>query len=73
MGMAEVIPGVSGGTIAFITGIYERLLNSIKSFDVELMKHITKFQFVKAWKHVDGVFLFFFVWRDGRRTCDWYF
>ena len=33
MGAANVIPGVSGGTIAFITGIYEELINSIKSFD----------------------------------------
>ncbi|RMF00469.1 MAG: DUF368 domain-containing protein, partial [Bacteroidetes bacterium] len=32
MGIAETVPGVSGGTIAFITGIYERLLNSIRSF-----------------------------------------
>ena len=31
MGIAEIIPGVSGGTIAFITGIYEELINSIKS------------------------------------------
>ena len=33
MGAADVVPGVSGGTIAFITGIYTELLNSIKSFD----------------------------------------
>ena len=41
MGIAEVIPGVSGGTIAFITGIYERLLNCIKSFNFSL---ITRFR-----------------------------
>jgi len=34
MGAADVVPGVSGGTIAFITGIYERLLNAIKSADI---------------------------------------
>ena len=34
MGAADVIPGVSGGTIAFITGIYEELLRSIKSIDL---------------------------------------
>ena len=33
MGIAEIIPGVSGGTIAFITGIYEELIDSIKSFE----------------------------------------
>jgi len=38
MGLAEVIPGVSGGTIAFITGIYERLINAIKSFSPLLIK-----------------------------------
>lgn len=57
MGVAEVIPGVSGGTIAFITGIYERLLISIKSFDFELFKLIRKGSFGKAVKYVDGYFL----------------
>ena len=33
MGMADVVPGVSGGTIAFISGIYEELIESIKSVD----------------------------------------
>ena len=33
IGAANVIPGVSGGTIAFITGIYETLINSLKSID----------------------------------------
>ncbi len=36
MGAADIIPGVSGGTIAFITGIYEELITSIKSVDFEL-------------------------------------
>ncbi|MCP4614584.1 MAG: DUF368 domain-containing protein, partial [Planctomycetes bacterium] len=34
MGTANIIPGVSGGTVALITGIYERLINSVRSFDV---------------------------------------
>lgn len=38
MGAANVIPGVSGGTIAFITGIYQRLIDSLKSFDLEVVK-----------------------------------
>ncbi|MDP4678835.1 MAG: DUF368 domain-containing protein, partial [Cyclobacteriaceae bacterium] len=38
MGAANIIPGVSGGTIAFITGIYERLINALKSFDLESIK-----------------------------------
>ena len=37
MGIAEVIPGVSGGTIAFITGIYEKLLDTIKAFSPSLL------------------------------------
>lgn len=36
MGAANVIPGVSGGTIAFITGIFERLVNALKSFNLRL-------------------------------------
>ena len=38
MGIANVIPGVSGGTIALITGIYEELINSLKSFDIKALK-----------------------------------
>ena len=38
MGAADIIPGVSGGTIAFITGIYEELIDSINSFDLKLIK-----------------------------------
>ena len=38
MGAANVIPGVSGGTVAFITGIYERLINALKSIDLEAIK-----------------------------------
>lgn len=42
MGAANVIPGVSGGTIALITGIFERLINSIKSFDAKALRLIMK-------------------------------
>jgi len=42
MGIAEVIPGVSGGTIAFITGIYEKLLNTIKAFHPSLISTFKK-------------------------------
>ena len=40
MGAADVIPGVSGGTMAFILGIYEQLLAAIKSFDLECLKKL---------------------------------
>ena len=58
MGAADVVPGVSGGTIAFITGIYTRFLNALKSFDLDALA-ILKNQGLKAcWQHVDGAFLF---------------
>jgi len=57
MGIAEVIPGVSGGTIAFITGIYERLLNCIKSFDFKLISTLKEEGLAGAWKAIDGFFL----------------
>ncbi len=59
MGMAEVIPGVSGGTIAFITGIYERLLNSIQSFGPSLFTAFKEGGLKKVWEHIDGNFLLF--------------
>ncbi len=58
MGAADIVPGVSGGTIALITGIYETLLDSIKSFDLEALKLMSKFKIVELWKHVNGSFLF---------------
>ena len=42
MGAADTVPGVSGGTIARITGIYEDLLSAIKSVDAELVKRVLK-------------------------------
>lgn len=57
MGGADVVPGVSGGTIAFITGIYERLLKAISSFDAEALQHLLKFRWKALWQHVDGAFL----------------
>lgn len=57
MGAANVIPGVSGGTIALITGIFERLINAIKSFDLKAFKMIFKGQFKDFAKHVDLYFL----------------
>ncbi len=57
MGAANVIPGVSGGTIALITGIFERLINAIKSFDLKAIKMIFKGQVKDFAKHVDLYFL----------------
>ena len=57
MGMAEVVPGVSGGTIAFITGIYERLLNVIKSIGPVALKGWKEDGIKGLWKAVDGNFV----------------
>lgn len=57
MGSADVVPGVSGGTIAFITGIYETLLNSIKSVDLEALGYLKKLEIKALWKHINGNFL----------------
>ncbi len=57
MGIAEVIPGVSGGTIAFITGIYEQLLNSIKAFGPSLLTDFRQGGFARIWQSINGNFL----------------
>ncbi|MFK7993495.1 MAG: DUF368 domain-containing protein [Granulosicoccus sp.] len=57
MGAANVIPGVSGGTIALITGIYERLINAIKQCDLTALNMLRHGNVRAAWKHVDGLWL----------------
>lgn len=59
MGMAEVVPGVSGGTIAFITGIYEDLIETIKSVDVEFFKLFFTLKWKSAFEKINGLFLVF--------------
>lgn len=57
MGAADIVPGVSGGTIAFISGIYETLINSINSIDKTAITHLLKFRFREFWNYVNGNFL----------------
>lgn len=57
MGAADVIPGVSGGTIAFISGIYEELINSIKQIDIKALKLLFSFRLKDFWKKINGNFL----------------
>lgn len=57
MGAANVIPGVSGGTVAFITGIYERLIDALKSFDLQSVKLFFTGNFSEFAKRVDLNFL----------------
>ena len=57
MGASDVVPGVSGGTIAFISGIYERLIHAIKSINIANLKLFFTGHFKDFWKNVDGNFL----------------
>ena len=57
MGAADVIPGVSGGTIAFMTGIYEELVGSINNINGAAVKLLFKGRFREFWKHINGTFL----------------
>lgn len=57
MGAADVVPGVSGGTVAFIVGIYEELINSIKSINPTNLKLLFSFRIAEFWKAINANFL----------------
>jgi putative membrane protein len=57
MGAADVVPGVSGGTIAFITGIYEELINSIKGINMDALRLFFTGRWKSFWKQINGNFL----------------
>ena len=57
MGAADIVPGVSGGTMAFILGIYQELLNSIKSADSHLLRLLLKLKFSEASNYFPWRFL----------------
>ncbi|MFD2101067.1 DUF368 domain-containing protein [Flagellimonas iocasae] len=57
MGAADVVPGVSGGTIAFISGIYEELITSINNINLSLFKILKKDGVKAAWEKINGNFL----------------
>ena len=57
MGAANVIPGVSGGTMALITGIFERLIDAIKSFNMHAIKLLFRFKLKDFAKYIDLYFL----------------
>ncbi len=58
MGAADVVPGVSGGTIAFIVGIYEELIDSIKSINAASLKMLFTGKVAAFWKAINANFLF---------------
>lgn len=57
MGAADVVPGVSGGTIAFISGIYQELIDSINNVNISVLKTLKKDGLKAAWEQVNGSFL----------------
>tara|TARA_Y100000816_G_scaffold148242_1_gene105241 strand:- start:1061 stop:1975 length:915 start_codon:yes stop_codon:yes gene_type:complete len=57
MGAADIVPGVSGGTIALITGIYEELIESIKNINLRLFKTLFTKGFKTFWHDLNGNFL----------------
>jgi putative membrane protein len=57
MGAADVVPGVSGGTIAFITGIYEELVTTIANVDISLLKTWRQNGFAAMWTQLNGGFI----------------
>ena len=57
MGAADVVPGVSGGTIAFIVGIYDELIDSIKSINIHSLKLLFTGKFIAFWKAINANFL----------------
>ena len=57
IGAANVIPGVSGGTIALVTGIFEKLIDSLKSIDITAFRFLIKGEFRKFSEHVNLDFL----------------
>ena len=57
MGAADAVPGVSGGTIAFISGIYEELIGTISKIDLSLLTMLRKQGFKATWNHLNGNFL----------------
>jgi putative membrane protein len=57
MGAADAVPGVSGGTIAFISGIYEELITTISSINLSLFKTLKREGLIAFWKQLNGNFI----------------
>lgn len=57
MGAADAVPGISGGTIALLLGIYEELINTIGSINISLLKDLKSNGFIYFWRKLNGNFL----------------
>ena len=58
MGIADIVPGVSGGTIAIITGVYEELLKTLDGLNFKIIKNLKKNGFKYVWDYYNFSFLF---------------
>lgn len=57
MGLGDSVPGISGGTIAVLTNIYDRLIFSLRAFDLVALRLLLSGQIKSAWSHINGGFL----------------
>lgn len=57
MGLGDSVPGISGGTIAVITEIYDQLIYSIRSLDMQALRLVAGGRFAECWRHINGTFL----------------
>lgn len=57
MGIADMVPGVSGGTMALITGIYGRFIDALAAADMQFLRFLFKGELRLAWQHIDANFL----------------
>lgn len=57
MGAADIVPGVSGGTVALVLGHYQRLVTAISRFDAQALRMVKDRQLGTAFRHIDGRFL----------------
>ena len=57
MGIADVIPGVSGGTIALITGVYQELIDTINNLNISKFKLLIHFKYREFWISINGNFI----------------
>jgi len=57
MGAADVVPGVSGGTIAFISGIYQELIDAIRALNLAALRTLLRGEFAQFWAQINGNFL----------------
>jgi putative membrane protein len=71
MGAVDIVPGVSGGTIAFITGVYEEFINSLRSFTLKNIQLFLSGKFKAFWEAVNGSFLLVLAMGIGTSVRAW--